>query len=98
MSKTVHGETINLFENVQVVNQYNVQPEMAQSKDDIIKARVEPRKAERIRDFCAGRQITTSDYIRHHLELDPVYFDFIDHLNNIRDHLVPLLKRMTKNF
>lgn len=95
MSK-YRAETINMFENVGVVNQY--QNPVAQSKDEIIKARIEPRRADGIRAFCAGRQITTSDYIRHHLKLDPAYFDFIDQLNELREQLLPLLQKIPKKF
>ena len=89
-------QTFN-FEKVGTVN-INPHAGPAQSKDDIIKARIEPRDMENVRSFCAGRQISVSDYVRKHLSLDPSYFDLIDALNECQEQLVPLLKRMAKKF
>lgn len=85
------------FEKVHTVT-INQQAPTAQSKDEIIKARLEPRDMDKVRAFCQGRQISVSDYVRQHLRLDPSFLDLIDTLNESRDFIVPLLKRMSKNF
>lgn len=85
------------FHHAKAVN-INPPQESAQSKDDIIRARVEPRDMDRVRAFCGGRQISVSEYVRQHLSLDPEYFDFIETLNECRGDLIPLLKRMAKIF
>ena len=89
-------------EKIDTVNIHNhpaptTEPETPLSKDETLRARVDSRKMERIDAFCAGRKITRSDYIRHHLNLDPEYFDHIELLNDCREQLIPLLKRMSKS-
>lgn len=80
------------FNRVQTVN-INP-PEPAQSKDEILKFRVEPRLAEKIKAFCFGRRITVSDYVRQHLQMDPSYFDYVDTLNAFQAELLPLIRML----
>lgn len=72
--KENHG-TINIHKTIG-------RPPLPQSKDEEIKARVEPSKAKEIMAFCNGRRITRSDYLRGLFNLDTDYFDHISSLND----------------
>ncbi len=82
------------FERVQTVN-INSTTEPEESKDDILKARFTPTDADKIKEFCRGRRITVSDYIRDLAGLDTSYFDFIHRLNSNKDMLLPLIRKLT---
>ncbi len=64
------------------INKSVGRPALAESKDEEVRARVEPTKAKEILAFCSGRRITRSDYLRSLLDLDTFYFDHIASLND----------------
>lgn len=90
------------FHQPQVVNVYpekpECEPEIPERMDETMRVRFTPSKADAIRTFCQGRKITTSEYFRKLAELDPVFYDEIEVLNQHRDLLFPLLKRLAKKF
>lgn len=57
-------------------------PPLPESKQEEVKARIEPCKNKEILAFCAGRRITRSDYLRGLFALDTDYFDHIAALND----------------
>jgi hypothetical protein len=87
---------IFIKENYGTINYY--QCDRSQSKDATIKARVSTDVADRIRAFCRERGITVTDYLREYSRLGDVYFDHIETLIKNADLVVPLLKRLSKNF
>ena len=63
-----------------------------QSKDDLVKGRVEPDLKKEISAFCLGRQISESDFILRFTRLGPAYFDLTDALVDHAEFLVPFLR------
>ena len=67
---------------VNINNRPAGRPPLPQSKDEEIRARIEPDTLKEVMAFCAGRRITRSDYIRGVISLDTEYFDHISSLND----------------
>ena len=88
------SKQINFIEeNNGTINFY--QGDGSQSKDEILKARFTADVADRIRAFCRGRGISTTEYLRQYAKLGDVYFDHIETLINDAHVIIPLLEKIT---
>ena len=63
-----------------------------QSKDDVLRGRVEPDLKKEVQAFCAGRKISETDFVREYTRLGSAYFDLVDVLVDHADFIVPFLK------
>jgi len=72
--------------------------EPEESKNDIWKFRLEPRRAARLQSLITAKHIERSQFLRDSVDLGESFHDYKDCLLDNADLVIELCKRITKNF
>lgn len=85
-----------VFENAGSVTVNRFASKNSQSKDPIIKTRIEPDVENALKAYCFDNNITVSDFLRDMIEVGGHYHRFKSVLLDEVETVVPLLRRLSK--